>query len=74
MMVRWGNDGVLQANATKMIVNDGEMLVMIVKCSSMMVQWVYDPTLISPSLSIILLALTSPSVHHLEAAPTLILM
>ena len=38
MMVRWANDGhVLQANATKMLVNDGEMLVnygeMLVICS-----------------------------------------
>ena len=27
MMVRWSNDGVLQANATEMFVNDGQMLV-----------------------------------------------
>ena len=27
MMGRWANDYVLQANATKMFVNDGEMLV-----------------------------------------------
>ena len=27
MMVRWANDGVLQAYATKMLVNDGEMLI-----------------------------------------------
>ena len=27
MMVRWANDGVLQANANKMLGYDGEMLV-----------------------------------------------
>ena len=25
MMVKWANDGLLQANASKMLVNDGEM-------------------------------------------------
>ena len=27
MMVKWANDGLLQANDGKMLVNDGEMLV-----------------------------------------------
>ena len=27
MMVKWGNDGLLQANDGEMLVNDGEMLV-----------------------------------------------
>ena len=40
---------------------------MIVRCSSMTVKWVYDPTLISPSLTGILLALawsTPPFAHQ----------
>ena len=32
------NDGVLQANATKMLVNECEMLVNDLKCTSMMVK------------------------------------
>ena len=32
-MVRWANDGVLQVNATKVLVNDGEMSLMMVKGS-----------------------------------------
>ena len=76
MMVKWRNDGLLQANDGKMLVNDG-------KCSSMMVKWVYDHILISPSLTSILTSLTSISQiinehltiirsfdHHWEAAPT----
>ena len=27
MMVKWANDGILQANDGKMLINDGEMLV-----------------------------------------------
>ena len=27
MMVKWANDGLLKANATKMLVNDVEMLI-----------------------------------------------
>ena len=52
--------GLLQAN-------DGKMLVMMVKWSSMMVNWVYDYSLISPSLSSIspLLAWSIPSFAHL---------
>ena len=42
-------------------------LLMMVKCSSMMVKWVYDHTLISPSLTSILpsLAWSKPSFAHL---------
>ena len=46
MMVKLANDGVLQTNATKMLVNDGEMLV-------------NDPKLLSPSLISISPSLTS---------------
>ena len=41
-------------------------LLMMVKCSSMMVKWVYDYTLIAPSLTSILLpAWSTPSFAHL---------
>ena len=33
MMVKWANDGLLQANDGKMLVNDGEMLVNDVEMS-----------------------------------------
>ena len=52
MMVEWVNDGILQANVGKMLVNGGEMLLMMVK-------WVYDHTLLSPSLTSISPSLTS---------------
>ena len=52
MMVEWANDGILQADDGKMLVNDGEMLLMMVK-------WVYDHILISPSLTSISPSLTS---------------
>ena len=68
MMVRWANDGVLQTNATKMLIDDVKCSLMMVKCSSMMVKWVYDPTLISPSLTSILVALawSTPLFAHLK--------
>ena len=44
MMVKWANDGLLQANDGKMLVNDGEMLVNDGELS-------VDHSLISPSLS-----------------------
>ena len=50
MMVRWANDGLLQTNATKMLVNNGEMLIidgeMLVNDGEMSI-W-SDNTLISP--------------------------
>ena len=64
MMVKWAYDGLLQANARKMLlmmVKCSSMMMkcslMMVKCSAMMVKWVYNHTFISPSLTSILLAL-----------------
>ena len=64
MMVRWANDGVLQANATKMLVNDGQMLINDSERLVNDVKWVYEPTLISPSLK-------SISVQHSLIWPSL---
>ena len=49
---------------------------MMVKCSSMMVKWVYDHTLISPSLTIIGLKLTiiRSFDFHWENVPTAVLV
>ena len=83
MMVRWANDGVLQANATKMLVNDCEMLVhdgeMLVNDGEILVNdvemsiWSYTHfTLINEHLSSNKLKNTiiRSSDHHWEAAPT----
>ena len=76
MMVRWANDGVLQANATKMLVNDCEMLVndgeILVNDVEMSI-WSYTHfTLINEHLSSNKLKYTiiRSSDHHWEAAPT----
>ena len=68
MMVKWVNDGLLQANDGKMLINDGEV---IVNDGEMLVN---DNTLISPSLNTISptstsilpsLAWSMPSFAHL---------
>ena len=61
MMVKWVNDGLLQANDGKMLVNDGEI---IVNEGEMLVN---DNTLISPSLitNSPSLAWSMPSFAHL---------
>ena len=59
MMVKWANDDLLQANDGKMLVTMVKCSLMMVKCSSMMVKWLYDHTLISPSLTTISPSLTS---------------
>ena len=87
MMVRWVNEGVLQAYATKMLVNNGEMLVndgeMLVNDGEMS-KWSYTHftiinehfTIINEHLSSIGLKYTiiRSSDHHWEAAPTAIMM
>ena len=69
MMVRWANDGVLQTNATKTLVNDGEMSV-----GSYTHFTIIDEnfTIINEYFSSISLKYTiiRSSDHHWEAAPT----
>ena len=61
MMVKWANDGLLQANATKILVNDGEMLVNDGEMSVEHILISPSMTSISPSLMSISLSLTSIS-------------
>ena len=44
MMVKWANDGSLQANDGKMLVNDGEMLVNDGEMSTFDHHWEAAPT------------------------------
>ena len=76
MMVRWANDGVLQANATQMLGNDVEMLhndgEMLINDGEMSI-WSYTHfTIINEHFSSISLKCTiiRSSDHHWEAAPT----
>ena len=57
MMVKWANEGLLQANDCKMLV--------------IMVKWVYDHILISPSLTSISPSLKSISPSLMSILPTL---
>ena len=50
-MVKWANDGLLQAHDGLLQAKDGEMLV-----NDELVKWIYDHILISPSLTSILLS------------------
>ena len=83
MMVKWANDGLLQANDGKMLVNDGEMLAndgeMLVNDGEMII-WSYTHftiidyhfTIIDEYFTIISLKYTIVCWidHHWEAAPT----
>ena len=62
MMVKWANDGLLQANDGKMLVNDGEMLVNDGELSV----WSYTNFNIIHEQFIIIRLFD----HHWEAAPT----
>ena len=72
MMVKWANDGLLQANDGKMLVNDGERFVNDGEMMPMMVK-AYMILLISPSLTSILpsLAWSKPSFAHLTISKKL---
>ena len=74
-MVKWANDGLLQANDGKMLVNDGEMLVndgeMLVNDGEMIIWFYTHFTIIVLHLTIInvhftrSLAWSTPSFPHL---------
>ena len=68
-MVKWANDGLLQANDGKMLVNDGELLVNDGEMSIWSYTQLNSPSLIGilPSLTSILpsLAWSVPSFAHL---------
>ena len=60
MMVKWANDGWLQANDGKMLVNDGEMLVN----DGEMIVWYTHFTIIDEHFTIIIVW-CKPSLAHL---------